>query len=79
MSGESQVANMWRMEGRMEGRRQAQREVLLRALQIRFALQVPPELSAAIETQTDTGELSHWLELAITASSLEEFRAAVKR
>ncbi len=81
--GESQVVNEWRAEGRTEGRAtgllEARLADLLHVLEVRFSTAVPSEVKTVIEGSTDPDELSRWLDLALTAKSLEEFRAALRR
>jgi hypothetical protein len=61
-----------------EGETKARRANILRALQLRFTSPIPTDLTSALGTITDHGELARWFDVALTASSLEEFRAAVE-
>jgi hypothetical protein len=47
---------------------------LLRILERRFAVSVPPDLDAAIRGATDLAQLERWVDLALEARSLDEFR-----
>jgi hypothetical protein len=80
---ESQVVLKWKAEGRAEGKLEVQVEVLrdslLRALQVRFQTPIPAELEAAVKASSDPDELTHWFDVALTASSLDEFRATIQR
>ena len=76
---QSMVITEWQDEAREEGRREAQRTDLRRVLQTRFFVPVPDDLAAAIETVADSEELARWLDIALTAVSLDAFRAAIQR
>jgi len=49
-------------------------ETLLRVLERRFTVKVPADLDAAIRGTTDLARLECWVDLAVDAGSLEEFR-----
>jgi len=71
----------WQMERSrhvMEWEARARRKDLLRVLQLRFH-DVPAEINAAIAEQKGPDELSRLLDLAVTTSSLDEFRAALSQ
>jgi hypothetical protein len=74
--------NMQRSEQVLEWQQQARIETmranLLKALQVRLHAEVPEDLVSAVEAMTDLGELSRWFELALTADSLDAFRARVQ-
>jgi hypothetical protein len=74
---ESQFLNEWGAKERAKGRVEARRDLLLRLLRGKFPTQLPPEVSSAIQAQADADELSRWFDLALTASSVEEFRSAL--
>jgi hypothetical protein len=76
---QSMVITEWQDEAREEGRREAQRTDLRRVLQTRFFVPVPDDLAAAIETVADSEELARWLDIALTAVSLDAFRAAIQK
>jgi hypothetical protein len=67
---ESLVVLKWKAE--------ALRAALLRALRVRFRISIPPELEAAVMAQTNFDELSHWFDVALTADSLDTFRAVIQ-
>jgi hypothetical protein len=66
---ESQQVLEWIAEGLVKGKV----ETLLRILEVRFPPGAPPDLAQAIRATTDLDRLSHWLDLAITAASLDDF------
>lgn len=74
----SQIVEEWRQEGRVEGRVEEKRADVLRALQLRLANPVPADIAAPIEQQPDLEVLSRWFDLALTADSLETFRAGIR-
>jgi hypothetical protein len=76
---QSMVITEWQDEAREKGRREAQRIDLRRVLQTRFFVPVPDDLAAAIETVADSEELARWLDIALTAVSLDAFRAAIQK
>lgn len=69
----SVVVEEWREEGRIE----AFRFLVLRRLQQRFPDATSPEITAAVQTQTNPDELIRWLDLIDNAASLEAFRTAI--
>jgi hypothetical protein len=71
----SPVVEEWRMEGELA----ASRAKLLRALELRFRVALPPELVAAIEASTDYDELSRWFDAVFATDTLDAFRAAIGR
>jgi hypothetical protein len=77
----SQIVEEWREEGRIEGRQEGRIEayqgILLRMLQKRFSGVSSPEVTTAVQAQTNAEELMRWLELLDNAASLEAFRAAI--
>ena len=72
---ESMVVNEWIAEGEAKGRRAA----LLQVLQARFRGKIPSDLMTTIEGASDADELSRWMPLAVTADSLDAFRAAIQQ
>lgn len=86
---QSQVIKEWkdagRTEGRAEGRAEGEvegtlrtlRSDVLKALRVRFHVEVPPDLALAIERTADVEVLDRWFETALNATSLEAFRAVV--
>jgi hypothetical protein len=79
---QSQQVLEWQEAARKETRKETElqnaRAYLLRALQLRFQGPVPADLASAIAALQDGEELSRWFDAALTAASLEAFRAAVK-
>ncbi len=84
---QSQLYEERKAEGRAEGRaegleeglevgRAFVRKTLLQLLQARFGQPVPTEVAERIRLQRDQEQLSRWLELAVTAATFDEFRAA---
>lgn len=79
------VIEAWRREGRAEGLAEgmalgmleARRADVLRALQMRFQAMPPAELIAAVRAATDLGRLARWFDAAVTAPSLDVFRAVI--
>lgn len=79
------VIEAWRREGRAEGLAEgmalgmleARRADLLRALQMRFQAAPPAELIAAVRAANDLNRLARWFDAAVTAPSLDVFRAVV--
>jgi hypothetical protein len=79
------VIEAWRSEGRAEGvaegmamgMLEARRADVMRALQLRFQAAPPAELAAAVRGLDDLKRLSRWFDAALTAPSLELFRAMV--
>jgi len=65
---ESKVVSRWRNEGRIEGLLEA----LLRVLR-RFG-SLPADLETTLQAQTTPETLENWLDLAVRATSLDEFR-----
>jgi hypothetical protein len=51
----------------------------LQILQRRFQAPAPADLVSAINAQTDPAELVRWVDAAVAAPSLEDFRAAMQR
>ena len=66
---ESPVARQWRAEARLEGKAEA----VLRLVQ-RWGVPVPEDLAATIRSSTDSAQLDRWLDLAVAAPTLEQFR-----
>jgi hypothetical protein len=74
---QSQVVLEWQAEARQEATVETRRADLVNTLQWRFGLPLPEDLTAALAASTDADELLHWLEVAVTATSLLDFRNAV--
>ena len=67
-----------REEGRQEGRVLAHRELVREALEARFGV-VSPGIALRIEQEGNVETLRHWLRLAVTVGSAEEFAAEAGR
>jgi hypothetical protein len=78
---ESQQVLEWqaeaRKEGLVEGKVEEARAKILRVLQVRFGADVPADLSALVEAQANLDVLNRWFDQALTAATLDDFRAAV--
>jgi hypothetical protein len=66
---ESQQVLEWINEGEVRGRA----TTLLQVLQLRFGT-LPADLVGTIRATTDPGQLERWVQAAVRASSLDEFR-----
>jgi hypothetical protein len=77
---ESQTVLEWIAEGKELGRSEGAavlRDKILRFLQRIFSGQLPADLVAAINAQSDLDTLSDWCDRALAATSLDEVRAAI--
>ncbi|HTU20396.1 MAG TPA: hypothetical protein VMG10_20195 [Gemmataceae bacterium] len=83
----SQVVLEWQAQARAEGREEGRaeeraemlkllRERLLRLLQKKAQAELPADLVAVVQGQTDPTVLGNWLDCTIDASSVEELRSA---
>ncbi len=79
MVRESQIINGWKKEGRDEGVLLARRAAVLRALRVRFQTTAPDDLRLAIEGTNDPDTLDRWFDAALTASTLDAFRTALRQ
>jgi hypothetical protein len=70
----SETVMGWEAEGELK----AMRKTLLRALELRFQEHVPTTLVRTIKKMADQDQLSRWFDAAVTADSLEDFRAAIE-
>jgi hypothetical protein len=61
-----------------EARAEALRTALLRVLEKRCKAPIPNDLAEIIQVTQDTGLLLRWLDAAAEASTLDEFRAAMR-
>src|SRR5262245_35054312 len=64
------------LEWEARGALKTTRAYLLRALELRFKTAVPPEMRQAVQAQPDQETLDCWFDLALTADSLDQVRAA---
>jgi hypothetical protein len=70
---ESPVARQWRAEAYRAGFLKGKAEVVLRLVQ-RWGGAVPKDLADTIRSCTEDTQFDRWLDLAVAASSLEQFR-----
>ena len=75
---ESQQVLEWQEQAREETRLQVTRRNLLRVLELRFQTSVPPDLAAAVTETTDLNALGRWFDAALTADTLDDFRATMR-
>jgi hypothetical protein len=79
---QSQQVLEWQEEARREalakGQLETKRATVLRAVQVRLQSPVPADLVARVEAMTSLEELDRWFDAALTAASLDDFRAAVR-
>jgi hypothetical protein len=73
----SQQVLEWQRDAREKAEIETWRQVVLRTLRLRFQ-SLPEDVAGAVAGMSDLTELSRWHDLAVTASSLEAFRAAVQ-
>jgi hypothetical protein len=74
---ESQVILGWQREARQDQEVKTVRRDVLQVLQARFQMEPPEDLKRAVEGTNDLNMLSRWLNVAATAASLDDFRAAM--
>jgi hypothetical protein len=74
---ESQTMLGWIRKGQLEGRLASKREDLLRVLRGRFQTEAPSDLRAAVEGTNDLDILDRWIDAAVAAPSLPDFRATM--
>ena len=70
---ESTLVNEWKAEGMRQGERKAMRYLTLRLLQLRHG-GASKDLAKAIRSCDDLENLNSWIDAAIVASSLDDFR-----
>jgi hypothetical protein len=63
--------------GKEEGRVETLRENIRRLLPRLFEVPVPPTVEAALRAQVDAEVLSRWLDLALSAASMDAFCTAI--
>ena len=56
------------------GKAEGKADALVLILEQHLATAVPADLTAAIQTSRDLGQLEQWMKLAFQVNSLEEFR-----
>jgi hypothetical protein len=72
------IVEEWKNKARNEGRLEERRIALLAVLRTRFAPEVPPDITQAVQQTTDLDTLARWFDAALTASSLDAFRAVIQ-
>ncbi len=70
----SQAIETWRKQGE----RRNQRANLLRAIQVKFKVDVPNDLRQIINATSDLATLAAWFDQALTAPSLDDLRAVIQ-
>jgi len=65
-----------KIEGKIEGKAQGKAENVVTALRLRFGKKLTKKLQQTIMQCTDLDCLNQWFEAAVTAPSLDAFRAA---
>ena len=76
---ESMIVNEWIRQGEVRGLLSANRQTLLRILERKFAGVIPSEVARVINQQESLELLGLWIDEAISANSLEEFTAVLRR
>ncbi len=76
---ESQVVNRWIAKAEEQRDLINAREYVLRALRLRFPDAVPPEVVETINAQPSAQLLREWFDAAMTAATLEDFLAVLRR
>ena len=74
---ESQTMLGWIRKGQQEGRLEAKREALLRVLRRRFPADALTDIQAAVEGTNGLDILDRWIDAAVAAPSLADFRATM--
>jgi hypothetical protein len=79
---QSQQVLEWQAMARAEARAEAEirttRKDLLRLLELKFSAPLPADLVNTIQATTDLDKLTRWFDTAVTAPSLDAFRAAAQ-
>jgi predicted transposase YdaD len=63
-------------KGKVEGKAEGKAEDLLKVLRLRFVKKLPKKLQQKILQTTDLAQLDQWLDLSLTADTLDAFREA---
>ncbi len=79
MVKESQVINGWLREGERKGELRQAREDLLEVVRDKYQVPVPEDIQLAVQGTNDTNMLRRWLLAAAKASTLEQFRTAMRQ
>jgi len=72
----SQQVLEWQAEALARGKMQGKAEDVVSALRLRFGKKLTKKLQLTVMQCTDLDLLNHWFEAAVTATSLDAFRAA---
>jgi hypothetical protein len=72
---QSQQVLEWMAEGETKGKIEGKAETLLRVLRLRFGA-VPGDVETTIRAETDLNKLDVWVDAAVTAAGLADFRQA---
>jgi hypothetical protein len=76
---ECSIVNEWQDQARKEARIETRMEDLRRAIHLRFGMPVPADLEDQLAAIKSKAELNRWFDAAVTAPSLNAFRAAVQK
>ncbi len=76
---ESEVVNEWISQGEVKGQLKERRQKLLRLLQRKFPGLVPEEVSHLVGRQESLPVLDDWFDAAISAATIQDFLAALRR
>jgi hypothetical protein len=76
---ESMIVNEWIRQGEVRGLLSANRQTLLRILERKFAGVIPSEVARVINQQESLELLVLWIDEAISANSIDEFTAVLRR
>ena len=78
---DSQVVQEWiaegEIKGKIKGEIKGEIKALLRLLEKKFPPGAPADLAGIIQACTEQTQLAHWLDAAIDAASLDDFRRAI--
>jgi hypothetical protein len=69
----------WQAEAAARTEIRVRQADILRILEVRFRRRPSQKLAEAVQAQTDAAVLQEWLDLAVTADSLQAFRTAIRR
>ena len=76
---ESMIVNGWIHQGEVKGKQSQARHVLLRILDRKFIGLVPQEVARFINQQESLEVLDIWTDEAVSANTMEEFTAVLRR
>jgi hypothetical protein len=74
---QSQQVLEWQEEARKEAAADQKRADVLRALQLRYRVPVPPDMAATLQQTRDLAELSRWFDAVLLNDTLEALRTAL--